>query len=101
MTMVTATVPPGSENEVLATFRLVTHELPSEVVQTFLLRGEANDWSVASVWRSRAHLEQYLRHVDTQGAIELLRTAGGNPRRATFDVLHESHQTSSMSDPSP
>lgn len=98
LTMVTATVPPGSEAEILATFRLVTTDLPPEVLHTFLLRGEANEWSVASLWRGREQHEHYLGSVETQGAIELFRIAGGDPRVTTFDVVHQSsHPTDSPS----
>jgi hypothetical protein len=92
LTVVTATVPAGSEDELQTTFRLVTDDLPPEVLQTFLVRGEANDWSVISVWRSRADLDQYLDSVETQGSVELFRTAGGDPTVSRFDVLQERHQ---------
>lgn len=93
LTMVTATVPPGSEAELLATYRSVTSMLPPELLQTFLLRGDANEWSIASVWRSREQLEQYRRSVKIQPAIEMLRAAGGDPRIFTFDVVHQIRPT--------
>lgn len=97
LTVVTAVVPAGSEDELQTTFRLVTEELPPDVLQTFLVRGEANEWSVISVWRSRADLERYLGSVETQGSVELFRTAGGDPTVSRFDVLHERHQYPSES----
>jgi heme-degrading monooxygenase HmoA len=89
LTMVTATVPPGSVAKLLATYRSVTSVLPPELLQTFLLRGEANEWSIASVWRSREQLEQYRRSVKTQPAIEMLHAAGGDPSIIAFDVVHQ------------
>jgi hypothetical protein len=92
MTVVTAIVPASSEDELLATFRLVTEELPPEVLQTFLVRGDANDWTVTSVWRSREHLEEHLRSGETLDSIQLLRIAGGDPTYTRFDVCYERHQ---------
>jgi heme-degrading monooxygenase HmoA len=91
LTVVTATIPPESQEEVLSTYRLVTSAatIPPAVLNTQLLRGEDDEWSIVTKWRSREHLEQYHRSVETQGAIELFRAAGGDPRVTTFDVLHE------------
>jgi hypothetical protein len=89
LTMVKATVPPESVAKLIATYRSATSVLPSELLQTFLLRGEANEWSIVSMWRSREQLEQYRRSVKTQPAIEMFHAAGGDPSILTFDVVHQ------------
>ena len=100
ITIVSATVRPEREQQLIAAYRSVTSVLPSELRQSFLVRRDspggsggsgrdAHEWRIVSVWRSREQLDQYRRSVGTQPAIEMLRAAGGDPTMSTFSVIHQ------------
>jgi hypothetical protein len=82
-------VPPDSEKRVTEAYRAATAKLPHMVINTALVRGEANEWQIITLWRSRAQLEEYRRSVDTPAAVAIFRKAGVEPTVALFDVVHD------------
>ena len=64
-------MPAGSEKGVTEAYRAATAKLPHMVINTALVRGEANEWQIITLWRSRAQLEEYRRSVDTPAAVAI------------------------------
>lgn len=89
LSITSAAVSPDSAPAVIAAYRDVTSRLPSAVLHTALVQGDANDWRIVTLWRSRAQLEEYRRRVGTAAAIKIFRDAGAEPTVAEFDVVHE------------
>jgi hypothetical protein len=89
LSITSAAVPPDSAPAVIEAYRLVTSQLPAAVVHTALVQGDANDWRIVTLWRSREQLEEYRRRVGTAAAIKIFRDAGAEPTVAVFDVVHE------------
>jgi hypothetical protein len=66
-------------------------QLPPQMAQTFLLQStdEPALWRIASVWKSRAALQEYRSSVETPGGVLLFRSVGAEPALSIFDVaLH-------------
>jgi hypothetical protein len=89
LSITSAKVPPDSAPAVIEAYRDVTSRLPAAVLHTALVQGDANDWRIVTLWRSREQLEQYRRQVGTPAAIKLFRDAGVEPTVAVFGVVHE------------
>lgn len=89
-------------DELVAGYREATADLPAEVLhQTFLLKGDDNEWRIVTQWRSHAHLEAYRRSVDTPVAVALFRRAGAEPTVTEFEVIHhaEAHHVTTGDHP--
>ncbi|HCT77065.1 MAG TPA: hypothetical protein DGT23_10840 [Micromonosporaceae bacterium] len=89
LSVTSATVPPESEAAVVAAYRTATEALPHMVLRTFLAKGEANEWRITTLWRSREQLEAYRRSVPTTAAVKIFKDVGAEPTVAIFDVVHE------------
>jgi heme-degrading monooxygenase HmoA len=89
LSITSATVPPDSAPAVIEAYRGVTSQLSAAVLHTALVHGDANDWRIVTLWRSREQLEEYRRRVGTAAAIKIFRDAGAEPTVAEFDVVHE------------
>lgn len=89
LSVTSATLPPAAEARVTEAYRTATAKLPHMVITTALVRGEANEWRIVTVWRSREQLEEYRRSVDTPAAVAIFREAGAEPAVAVYDVVHE------------
>ena len=89
LSVTSATVPAESEAAIVEAFRAVTSQLPHMVLHTSLVRGEANEWRIVTLWRSRDQLEEYRRSVQTPAAIKIFQDAGARPTVAVLDVVHE------------
>jgi quinol monooxygenase YgiN len=88
MTILEAHVPADRWAEMRKAYEAATGELPAQMAQTFLLQstGEPTLWRMASVWKSRAALEEYRRSVETPGGVLLFRSVGVEPALSIFDV---------------
>jgi hypothetical protein len=89
LSVTSATLPAGAEARVTEAYRQATAKLPHMVITTALARGEAGEWRIVTVWRSREQLEEYRRSVDTPAAVVIFREAGVEPTVAVYDVVHE------------
>jgi len=89
LSITSAAVQPDSAPAVIEAYRRVTSQLPAAVVHTALVQGDADDWRIVTLWRSREQLEEYRRRVGTAAAIKIFRDAGAEPTVAVFDVVHE------------
>ena len=89
LSVTSATVPPDSEAAIVEAYRAVTTQLPHMVLHTSLARGEGNEWSIVTLWRSRDQLEEYRRSVPTPAAIKIFQDAGAQPTVAVLEVVHE------------
>ncbi len=86
LSVTSATVPPESEAAVIDAYRVATSTLPHMVLRTFLVKGDAGDWQIITLWRSREQLEEYRRSVDTPAGIKIFRDAGAEPTVRVFEV---------------
>jgi len=84
-----ATVPPESEAAIAEAYRMATSTLPHMVLHTVLVKGEAGDWRIITLWRSRKQLEEYRRSVDTPAAVKIFRDAGAEPTVRVYEVVHK------------
>lgn len=89
LSVTSATVPPESEPAVTEAYRAVTTRLPHMVLHTVLVRGEANEWRIITLWRSREQLEEYRRSVGTPAAVKIFQDAGAEPTVTVLDVVHQ------------
>jgi hypothetical protein len=89
LSITSAAVPPDSAPAVVEAYREVTSQLPGAVLHTALVQGEANDWRIVTLWRSREQLEQYRQRAGTPAAIKIFREAGAEPTVVVLDVIHE------------
>jgi heme-degrading monooxygenase HmoA len=89
LSVTSASLPAGAEAAVTEAYRQATAKLPHMVISSALVRGDANEWRIVTVWRSREQLEEYRRSVDTPAAVTIFRNAGAEPDVAVFDVVHE------------
>src|SRR5215207_4182138 len=79
LSITSATVSPEAEAAVTQAYRDVTSQLPHAVLHTVLVKGDANDWQIITLWRSREQLEEYRRQVGTPAAVKIFQDAGGKP----------------------
>lgn len=88
MTILEAHVPADRWEGMQEAYEAATGDLPAQMVQTFLLHstGEPTLWRMASVWKSRAELEEYRRSVETPGGVLLFRSVGIEPALSIFNV---------------
>jgi len=89
LSITSATVPPEAEAAVTGAYRDVTSKLPHAVLHTVLVKGDANDWRIITLWRSREQLDEYRRQVGTPAAVKIFQDAGGRPTVEILDVAHE------------
>ncbi len=70
-------------------FRTANKQLPSAIVQTYLIQdGTDKDiWRIVTVWRSRQALQEYRATVETPGGVLMFRAAGAEPTLSIFDVI--------------
>jgi heme-degrading monooxygenase HmoA len=88
LSVTSATLPPESEAGVAEAYRAATAILPHMVLNTVLVRGDANEWRIITLWRSREQLEAYRRSVDTPAAVKIFQDAGVEPTVTVYDVVH-------------
>jgi hypothetical protein len=88
MTILEADVPEEMWGALREAYEAPTATLPSQMVQTFLLQStdQPTLWRVASVWKSRAALQEYRASVETPGGVLLFRSVGLEPTLSIFDV---------------
>jgi hypothetical protein len=88
LSITSATVAPESADDLIAAYRDVTSTLPHSVLQTVLVKGDADDWRIITLWRSREQMLEYRRKVGTSAAVKIFRDVNAEPTVAEFDVAH-------------
>jgi hypothetical protein len=88
VTITSATVASESAAVLAEAYRRVTSRLPHSVLQTVLVRGEADDWLIITVWRSREQMLEYRREVGTSAAVKIFRDVDAEPTVTEFGVVH-------------
>lgn len=88
ITMVRGKVLPERVSEVADPYREALKEgPPPDLEQTFLLQDADGQLAIMSVWHRREDLEAMLASGDEPFARRLIRSAGGTPEVAIYDVL--------------
>jgi len=88
VTMVRGQVPPERVHEVADPYREALKDgPPPDLEQTFLLQGDDGKLAIMSVWHRREDLEAMLASGEEPFARRLIRSAGGTPEVAIYDVL--------------
>jgi hypothetical protein len=88
LSITSAAVAPESTGALTEAYRDVTSKLPHSVLNTVLVRGDAEDWRIITLWRSREQLQEYRREVGTPAGVKIFREVGAEPEVVEFDVVH-------------
>jgi hypothetical protein len=88
LSITSATVAPESADDLIEAYRDVTSTLPHSVLQTILVKGDADDWRIITLWRSREQMLEYRRKVGTSAAVKIFRDVNAEPTVVEFDVAH-------------
>ena len=69
-------------------FKQRTHQLPPQMIRTYLLQDTANKtlWRIVSVWKSREALEEMRNSGGTPTGVLIFRSAGAEPKLSIFNV---------------
>lgn len=88
VTLVSGLIEPGRAHEVLDPYREALKQgPPPDIEETFLLKGDANQMAILSVWHRQADLDAMLASGQEPFARRLIRGAGGNPEVAIYEVV--------------
>lgn len=88
VSMVTGLVQPDRVHEVSDPYREALRDgPPPDLEDTFLLRRDAGQLAILSVWHRRADLDAMLASGEEPFARRLIRGAGGTPEVAIYQVL--------------
>jgi hypothetical protein len=93
LTVVSATVSPSQEEHLAAAYQAVLDaEVPDGLLASALLRGDANQWQITTLWRDRAALDamraRMRAHPELPAAPRVFREVGAEPTLAVFDVIN-------------
>jgi hypothetical protein len=88
LSITSATVAPESAASLVEAYREVTSTLPHSVLQTVLVRGDADQWRIITLWRGREQMLEYRRKVGTSAAVKIFRDVNAEPTVSEFDVAH-------------
>ena len=91
VSIVSAQIPPERAPEIVARFGAAVRTGMPERRHTSLLRGDGDEWSIITFWRSREDLDAYLTSVNEPFARQLFREAGGAPEVSVFEVVLDSN----------
>jgi heme-degrading monooxygenase HmoA len=90
LTVVSATVDPSREAELLAGFRsLLTAPVPDGLMRTELLRSPTGAWRIQTLWRDRDALDEMRASTEAPAAPRLFRSVGADPSLEIFEVMVE------------
>jgi hypothetical protein len=90
LTVVSATVGPDREAELIAGFRrLLVESVPDGLVRTQLLKGAKGEWQIQTLWRDRAALDKMRADSAPPAAPRLLRSVDAEPSLQIFEVMVE------------
>jgi hypothetical protein len=91
LTVVSAIVDPAREGELTAAYQAVLEEeRPDGLLASALLRGESNQWQIATLWRDRAALDAMRSGAQPPAAPRVFRCVGAEPTLAVFEVANAS-----------
>ena len=88
LSITSPTVPPESAAALTEAYREVTAKMPHSVLQTVLAKGDADDWRIITLWRSREQMLEYRRKVGTSAAVKIFRDLHAEPTVTELDVAH-------------
>ena len=93
LTVVSATVDPAQEEHLAAAYQAVLDaDVPDGLVASALLRGDANQWQITTLWRDRAALGAMRARMrarpELPAAPRVFREVGAEPTLAVFDVIN-------------
>jgi hypothetical protein len=97
LTVVSSTVDPAQEASLAAAYQVVLDaDLPDGVIASALLRGDGNQWQIATLWRDRAALDAMRALMrdrpDLPAAPRVFREIGAESALAVFDVINGLHR---------
>lgn len=89
ITILEAQVGPDRAGELERSFRATADELPSQIVESFLVRDAGDDrrYQIITVWRSRAALEEYRASVEKPKGVEMFEAVGATPQLERWQVV--------------
>ena len=89
LTVVSATVDPSQEAELLAGFQsLLADQMPDGLIRTELLETQPESGGSKTLWRDRATLDK-MRVASEPAAPRLFRSVGAEPTLQIFEVMVE------------
>jgi heme-degrading monooxygenase HmoA len=89
LTVVSAAVDPAREDDLAAAYQAVLAEnLPDGLLASALLRGDDNQWQIATLWRDRAALAAMRAAPEPPAAPRVFRQVGAEPTLAVFEVAN-------------
>ena len=95
ITVISATIDNGREDDLRAAYEAVIHEkLPDGLLATALLRGNNNTWQIASLWRDQGALDALRTAPGAPAAPRVFGNAGAEPTVTLFDVVLGTRMTS-------
>jgi hypothetical protein len=90
LTVVTATVDPDREGELLAGFHsLAATPVPDGLLSTQLLQGSNRDWRIQSLWRDRDALDRMRAGSEPPAAPRLFQSVDADPSLQIFEIKVE------------
>jgi hypothetical protein len=97
LTVVSSTVDPAQEERLAAAYQAVLDaDLPDGVIVSALLRGDGDEWQIATLWRDRAALDAMRALMrdrpDLPAAPWVFREVGAESTLAVFDVINGLHR---------
>ena len=91
VTLVAGHIQPDRVVEIAGPYRdALANGPPPDLEETFLLEGDAGQIAILSVWHRRADLDAMLASGEEPFARRLIRSAGGTPEVAIYDVIARS-----------
>jgi hypothetical protein len=93
LTVVSATVDPTREGDLLMAYQAVLDaDVPEGVIASALLRGDADQWQITTLWRDRAALDAMRRHMlehpELPAAPRVFLDVGAQPTLSVFTVMN-------------
>ena len=89
VTIVTGLIQPDRVREVADPYEEALRDgPPPDLEETFLLKGDAGQLAILSVWHRRADLDAMLASGEEPFARRLIRQAGGTPEVVIYEISH-------------
>jgi quinol monooxygenase YgiN len=89
ITILEARVEPAKWSALQSAYKKGTAgQLPSQMIQTFLIQSMANKmiWQIVSVWKSREALDEMKKSVETPAGVLMFRAAEAEPTLTVYEV---------------
>jgi hypothetical protein len=101
LTVVSSIVEPAQEEHLAAAYQAVLDaDLPAGMIASALLRGDGNQWQIATLWRDRAALDAMRALMgirpDLPAAPRVFREVGSESTLTVFDVINGVQRTGAL-----